>query len=459
MLKNHKILKSLSLLTALALVITVFAAGAAYGGDDVVINAENFPDANWRAVVDDWFNEEDEFGEKDNVLSAEEISGVTLISVPGMLEDTCGEDAEISDLTGIEHFTALKRLRCGGIGLETLDISAMPQLVELTCNGNDLATLDISHNTALTWLNCSGNELDALNLTANTALTRLDCYANHLTDINLAPLTNLTTLRLQQNEFTTLDISYNTALTTFNCSNNHLRALDLSANTGLEDITEYNIGSQTISVEAEADGDRFFVPLAIPNSDRIVSTSLDTSTVENDVVIFTPGYNGTEFVCDDINRLVNGIDYDYDTRLAGAETMNVHINVIRNFYRVRFFSDLETVAKTVVVNSGADATALAPELEPPVCKLFNCWDEDLTNITADTDAYALWDDNHHIGITAFTDGELFLNCTYCHEHEEAFTFEELLHAREGDSNYVAQADRNNDGVVNGRDYVLLKRIK
>ncbi len=63
----------------------------------------------------------------------------------------------ISDLTGIEAFTAL---------------------TGLDCSGNVLSSLDVSSNTALTSLNCRINQLTSLDVSANTAITSLvssDC--------------------------------------------------------------------------------------------------------------------------------------------------------------------------------------------------------------------------------------------------------------------------------------------
>ena len=62
--------------------------------------------------------------------------------------------AGISDLSGIEAFTAL---------------------TVLSCDGNQLISLDVSKNTALTNLNCGYNQLISLDVSKNTALTGLWC--------------------------------------------------------------------------------------------------------------------------------------------------------------------------------------------------------------------------------------------------------------------------------------------
>ncbi|GBU22171.1 hypothetical protein R80B4_02076 [Fibrobacteres bacterium R8-0-B4] len=83
----------------------------------------------------------------------------------------------ISDLSGIEYFTALTVLNCGGNRLTALDVSNNPALTVLNCGCNRLTALDVSNNPALTVLYCWNNQLTALDVSKNTALTCLEaCY-------------------------------------------------------------------------------------------------------------------------------------------------------------------------------------------------------------------------------------------------------------------------------------------
>ena len=91
----------------------------------------------------------------------------------------------ISDLTGIEDFTALTILNCGANDLTILDISNNTALIELNCSQNQLTSLDVSNNTALDWLNCGGNQLTSLDVSNNTALINLECYSNQLTSLDV----------------------------------------------------------------------------------------------------------------------------------------------------------------------------------------------------------------------------------------------------------------------------------
>ena len=93
---------------------------------DVVINEENFPDNNFRsAIMYSGFNED-----YNDVLTDEEIANATSLSVSSY---------SITNLKGIEFFTAL---------------------TELNCQFNQLTALDLSKNKALTSISCYSNQLN-----------------------------------------------------------------------------------------------------------------------------------------------------------------------------------------------------------------------------------------------------------------------------------------------------------
>jgi uncharacterized protein len=113
----------------------------------------------------------------------------------------------ISDLTGIEAFTAL---------------------TELDCSENDLPTLDLSQNTSLTYLNCSRNlVLTVLDVSANTAIEYLDCHDNQLSSLDVSNNIALTYLMCQDNQITALDVSQSSDLIELGCYDNQLTSLDV----------------------------------------------------------------------------------------------------------------------------------------------------------------------------------------------------------------------------------------
>lgn len=153
----------------------------------VHINATNFPDANFRAYVSDPSIDLDESG----YLTEAEIAAVTEMSAA--MKD-------ISNLKGIEHFTALTSLDCLGNKLTSLDLSKNTALTKLICTGNQLSELDVTKNTALTYLDCDGNKLTALDLSKNTALEQLYCDENQLTTLNVTQNKKLTLLSCYSNK-------------------------------------------------------------------------------------------------------------------------------------------------------------------------------------------------------------------------------------------------------------------
>ena len=142
-------------------------------------------------------------------------------------------DLSISDLIGIEAFTALTYLNCGYNQLTSLDVTQNTALEVLECYSNQLTSLDVSQNTALYRLKCDDNQLTSLDVSNNTALESLDCDANQLTSLDVSQNTALKILGCTVNQLTSLDVSNNTALEGLNCDANQLTSLDVSQNTAL----------------------------------------------------------------------------------------------------------------------------------------------------------------------------------------------------------------------------------
>lgn len=175
-----------------------------------------------------------------------------LISVP---------NRSISDLTGIEAFLQLTRLRCQINKISNLDLSRNTKLVELNCSDNQLTRLDVNHNNSLTTFDlsgnkissidvsqlnnlvqlwCSRNQLTELNLSNNTKLIGLGCTTNQLTQLDLSTNTSLVTLLFDENEISSIDLKPLPNLTMLACGSNHIANLDLSANLRLQVLYCYN---------------------------------------------------------------------------------------------------------------------------------------------------------------------------------------------------------------------------
>ena len=217
----------------------------------VEINATNFPDANFRRMV----NQYDQ--NSDGKLVQSEMNRITSIN--------CASQ-KIKSLKGIEYFPELQYLWCQDNELTELDVSSNPELIRLNCGsstndgtilGNKLTSLDVSENTKLQYLycqhnqlekldvsrnldlvqiNCANNQISTLDVSKNTKLQILYCGSNSLSKLDVSKNTELITLECYVNQLTTLDISKNTKLQYLHCMNNKLKMLDVSRNTSLRTL-------------------------------------------------------------------------------------------------------------------------------------------------------------------------------------------------------------------------------
>ena len=136
-------------------------------------------------------------GALDDYVFTSNISTVTHLSLFNL---------GISDLTGIEKFTALTSLDCRNNQLTSLDVSANTTLTSLYCSSNQLTNFDVSANTVLTSLDCRNNQLTSLDVSANTTLTSLACSSNQLTNFDVSANTALTSLDCPFNQLTRLNV-------------------------------------------------------------------------------------------------------------------------------------------------------------------------------------------------------------------------------------------------------------
>ena len=94
----------------------------------------------------------------------------------------------ISDLTGIKDFIAIRELNCGSNQLTSLDLSQNIYLDELECSFNQITYLDLTNNTELTKIYIDDNQLTYLDLRNGNNSNILDFYASYnpnLTCINV----------------------------------------------------------------------------------------------------------------------------------------------------------------------------------------------------------------------------------------------------------------------------------
>ena len=101
------------------------------------------------------------------------------------------ESLGITDLTGIEAFSALSYLNISDNQLTSLDLSQNTALSVLICANNQLTSLDLSYNLDLYYLACSNNQLTSLDLSQNVGITFIICFNNPLSCLNIANGNNI----------------------------------------------------------------------------------------------------------------------------------------------------------------------------------------------------------------------------------------------------------------------------
>jgi len=255
-------------------------------------------------------------------------------------------DSSISDLTGLEDFTALTELSCGlnnlssldisantaltilyceSSNLSSLDVSANTALVELDCSENNLSSLDTTTNTALTDLNCESNNISNLDISTNTALINLHCGYNNLNGLNVTSNTALEQLFCQNTTISSLNVSANTALTRLVCTNNNLTNLDVSFNTALINFNCQNNNLSSLNVKNGNNTNIIgFNATNNPNLTCIIVDNATYSTANWTAIDATSAFVNSQAECDAL-----GIE---DTNLE--EAINIYPNPVKNNFTI-----------------------------------------------------------------------------------------------------------------------------
>lgn len=166
----------------------------------------------------------------------------------------------ISDLTGIQNFTALQYLRCYTNNLSSLDLTGLSNLLFLACSENQIPSLDLTSLTNLNHLECNNNqltslnvvglanlqllwffdnEIDSIDLTGLSSLQSMVCFSNNLITIDVSGITSLEELICENNLLTSVNVSGASALQLLSCSYNLLTSLDASGLSNIDSINCY----------------------------------------------------------------------------------------------------------------------------------------------------------------------------------------------------------------------------
>lgn len=152
----------------------------------------------------------------------------------------------------------------------------------INCSGLSISDLTgIEAFTALTNLNCSNNQIATLDLTQNTALTTLNCSNNPTTSLTLPNASNLSTLNASSIQITSMDLSAQGGLTSVEVQNNsNLSSLNV-ANGNNEDFNTFDASNTPSLTCIEVDNVVYSNAVWIPwgSIDAGDQFSLDCSTL------------------------------------------------------------------------------------------------------------------------------------------------------------------------------------
>ena len=321
----------------------------------VTIDETTFPDETFR----NWLLKQD-YG-KDGILTEEEIAEVKSIDVAYQ---------DIKSLKGIEYFTALDFLLCGGEHLTEIDISKNTNLKWLRCSQSKLTSLDVSKNAALEELYCYNNQLTSLDVSNNPLLERLSCYSNKLITLDVSHNPKLKYLSCYYNLMTSLDVSQNPELETLNCYELPLGTLDVTKNPALQSLICTGIQLTTLELSQNPE-------LNYLSCDRNELPTLDLT--QNPKLYFLRCY-GNKLTALDLTK-ASGLESleCYDNQLTALDvTQNLALKTLDCQNNQIAALDVTKNTKLESMNCGGNPIKTLDVSQNAALKRLYCWGNKLT---------------------------------------------------------------------------------
>ncbi|WP_452230540.1 T9SS type A sorting domain-containing protein [Lacinutrix sp. MEBiC02404] len=158
--------------------------------------------------------------------------------------------SNISNLTGIQDFTALTSLKSvNNTNLISLDVSGLTALQDLDLALNyTLVSLNVTGCSGLVDLDIKISGLHSLDLSTCSSLATIDMYKSYLTDLDVHGLTTLTSIRANESYLQTLNVAGCTSLSSINIDETLVSTLDLSNNQALIGLGFYDSGIQNLNL-------------------------------------------------------------------------------------------------------------------------------------------------------------------------------------------------------------------
>ncbi|WP_242084556.1 T9SS type A sorting domain-containing protein [Aestuariivivens sediminis] len=229
----------------------------------------------------------------------------------------------------------------------TNDINDETELILFNLGISDLT--GIEGFTALTRLECRYNSLSTVDLSANTALTYVDLFQNNLTELDVTDLTGLITLAFANNNVSMIDLQYNVDLEVLGAGSNNLGALDVSNNLMLKSITVTSNSIGTLNLSSNQNLQTIFCAnngmtnLTLPVTNTV--TRLDCYNNSLSGSLDVSGYPDLDILWCYNNNFSGPLDLSNNTVLRNADIGD------NNFSGVTMPDDLDTLFRFVCDNN------------------------------------------------------------------------------------------------------------
>lgn len=201
------------------------------------------------------------------------------------------QSVKISDITGLSHFTNLKKFYCYDNLLTNLDLTTFVDLLAVGCATNQLTSLNISGLNQLQFLACDTNQISTLDLSNKPDLTVLYCAANNIVSLDLSSLTNLLYLTVSYNPISALDFSGINNIESLQCMSTNITTIDVSNLPYLDLLMcGYNPSLETIFMKnGKIESGLNFINL--PNLQYVCVDDAQLTTIQNHINVSTGSPN------------------------------------------------------------------------------------------------------------------------------------------------------------------------
>lgn len=206
--------------------------------EDVSIDDKNFPDANFRKIVKEEFD-----NNKNDVLDKEEIINARKID---LIEIDNGE--EVESVEGMEKLSFLEDASLGYSKISEIDVSKNTNLRKLSLAGTKVSNLDTSNNQLLWYLDFTGTNVSSIDLTKNPKLEQIHGFDSKIKEIDVSKNPELLRLDVCRTAISKIDVSNNPKLFALNFEETGVSEIDVSKNKDLYEVYASNSKISEIDV-------------------------------------------------------------------------------------------------------------------------------------------------------------------------------------------------------------------